>query len=41
VVDYEGTVLEQIRAPEAGTVLDVIVARMIKAGGFGGKIGVL
>jgi predicted deacylase len=41
VVDYEGNVLEEIRAPEAGTVLDVIVARMIKAGGFGGKIGVL
>ena len=41
VLDYEGTVLEEIRAPEAGTVLDVIVARMIKAGGFGGKIGVL
>lgn len=41
VLDYDGTVLEEIRAPEAGTVLDVIIARAIKPGGFGGKIGVL
>jgi predicted deacylase len=41
VLDHDGAVLEEISAPEAGTVLDVIVARMIKAGGFGGKIGVL
>ena len=41
VLDLEGNVLEEIRVPEAGTVLDVIIARTIKAGGFGGKIGVL
>ncbi len=41
VLDYTGGVIEEIKAPEAGTVLDVIVARAIKAGGFGGKIGVL
>lgn len=41
VRSYDGTVLEEIVAPEAGTVLDVIVARAIKADGFGGKIGVL
>jgi predicted deacylase len=41
VLDLEGDVIEEIRVPEAGTVLDVIIARTIKAGGFGGKIGVL
>ncbi len=41
VLSYSGEVIEEVRAPEAGTVLDVIVARAIKAGGFGGKIGVL
>ena len=41
VLDYEGNVIEEITAPEAGTVLDVIIARAIKANGFGGKIGVL
>lgn len=41
VLDFEGRVIEEIRVPEAGTVLDVIIARTIKAGGFGGKIGVL
>jgi hypothetical protein len=41
VLDLEGRVIEEIRVPEAGTVLDVIIARTIKAGGFGGKIGVL
>ena len=38
---YSGEVIEEVTAPEAGTVLDVIVARAIKPGGFGGKIGVL
>jgi hypothetical protein len=42
VLDFDGrTVLEEIRVPEAGTVLDVISARAIKAGGFAGKIGVI
>ena len=42
VMDFDGqTVLEEIRAPEAGTVLDVISGRAIKAGGFAGKIGVI
>ena len=41
VLDHEGHVKEEITVPEAGTVLDVIVARAIKANGFGGKIGVL
>ncbi len=41
VLSYSGEVLEEILAPEAGTVLDVIVARAIKPDGFGGKIGVL
>ncbi len=41
VLDYDGSVLEEITAPEAGTVLDMIIARAIKPGGFGGKIGVL
>jgi len=41
VLDLEGQVVEEIRVDEAGTVLDVIIARAIKAGGFGGKIGVL
>lgn len=42
VMDFDGvTVLEEIRVAEAGTVLDVICARAIKAGGFAGKIGVI
>jgi hypothetical protein len=42
VLDFDGqTLLEEIRAPEAGTVLDVITARAISAGAFAGKIGVL
>ncbi|MFN8475338.1 MAG: succinylglutamate desuccinylase/aspartoacylase family protein [Anaerolineae bacterium] len=41
VLDFDGSVLEEICAPEAGVVLDVIVGRAIKAGGFAGKIGVL
>jgi uncharacterized protein len=41
VRDFDGTLLEEIRAPETGVVLDVIHARAIKAGGFAGKIGVL
>ena len=42
VLDFDGSsVLEEIRVPEAGTVLDVIVARAINADAFAGKIGVL
>jgi predicted deacylase len=42
VMDFDGTsLLEEVRVDEAGTVLDVISARAIKAGGFAGKIGVL
>jgi predicted deacylase len=41
VYDFDGTLLEEIRAPEAGVVLDVIVGRTIKANAFCGKIGVL
>lgn len=41
VLDYDGSVLEELVAPEAGTVLDMIIARAIKPGGFAGKIGVL
>jgi hypothetical protein len=33
--------LEQLVCPERGTVLDVIIARTIKAGAFAGKLGVL
>jgi predicted deacylase len=41
VRDFDGTLLEEIRAPEAGTVLTVIASRAIKAEGFAGKIGVV
>lgn len=42
VLGFDGTtVLEEIYAPEAGTVLDVIMARAINADAFAGKIGVL
>lgn len=41
VHDMSGTVVDELRAPEAGTVLDVIIARWIKEGGFAGKLGVL
>jgi predicted deacylase len=42
VLDFDGqALLEEIRAPEAGTVLDVITARAIAAGAFAGKIGVI
>jgi predicted deacylase len=41
VLDYDGRVIEELSAPESGTVLDMIIARAIKPGGFGGKIGVL
>jgi hypothetical protein len=42
VMGFDGTtVLEEIRVPEAGTVMDVITARAIAAGAFAGKIGVL
>jgi predicted deacylase len=38
---FDGELLEELRCPERGTVLDVIIARAIKAGGFAGKLGVL
>jgi predicted deacylase len=41
VLDFDGTTLEEIRAPETGTVLTVIASRAIKAEGFAGKIGVV
>ncbi|MFN8453106.1 MAG: succinylglutamate desuccinylase/aspartoacylase family protein [Anaerolineae bacterium] len=41
VLDFDGSVLEEIRVPEAGVVLDVISARGIKANAFAGKIGVI
>lgn len=41
VLDFDGTVLEEIRVSEAGVVLDVISARGIKANAFAGKIGVI
>ena len=41
VLDFDGTILEEIRAVEAGTVLTVIASRAIKPEGFAGKIGVL
>lgn len=41
VLDFDGTVLEEIRVPEAGVVLDVITGRALAAGAFAGKIGVL
>jgi predicted deacylase len=39
--DFDDTLLEELRAPEAGVVLTVIFSRAIKADGFAGKIGVL
>jgi predicted deacylase len=41
VLDFDGSVLEEIRAAEAGTVLTVIASRAIRADGFAGKIGVV
>jgi predicted deacylase len=41
VLDFDGTVLEEIRAEAAGVVLTVICAPAIKAEGFAGKIGVI
>lgn len=48
VRDFDGTLLEEIRAPEAGVVLTVVNARCIEANreerrlqGFAGKIGVI
>jgi len=38
---FDGELLEQLVCPERGTVLDVIIARTIKAGAFAGKLGVL
>lgn len=41
VRSFDGELLEELRCPERGTVLDVIIGRAIKAGGFAGKLGVL
>jgi predicted deacylase len=41
VRSFDGELLEQLVCPERGTVLDVIIARTIKAGAFAGKLGVL
>lgn len=41
VLDMSGAVVETLRAPESGTVLDVIISRWIKPGGFAGKLGIL
>jgi predicted deacylase len=41
VFDFDGSLLEEIRAPAAGVMLTVIAAPAIRAGGFAGKIGVL
>jgi predicted deacylase len=41
IYDFDDTLLEEIRAPEAGIVLTVISSPAIRAGAFVGKIGVL
>lgn len=41
VHDFDGSLLEQLVCPERGTVLDVIIARTIRAGAFAGKLGVV
>jgi predicted deacylase len=41
VYDFDGTLLEEIQAEDAGVVLTVISAPAIKPDGFAGKIGVL
>lgn len=41
VRSFDGELLEELRCPERGTVLDVIIGRAIKAGGFAGKLGIL
>jgi uncharacterized protein len=38
---FDGELLEQLICPERGTVLDVIIARTIRAAAFAGKLGVL
>lgn len=38
---FDGELLEQLICPERGTVLDVIIARTIRAGAFAGKLGVV
>jgi predicted deacylase len=40
ILDVDGAVLEELRAPASGTVLYLMAARWIKAKGFAGKIGV-
>lgn len=41
VYDFDGSLLEELRAPEAGVVLTVISTPAIKPDGFAGKIGVV
>jgi predicted deacylase len=41
VYDFDGTLLEELRAPTAGVVLTVNSTPAIKPGGFAGKIGVV
>lgn len=41
IYDFDGTLLEELQAKEAGTVLTMIISRAVKAEGFVGKIGVL
>jgi predicted deacylase len=41
VRDFDGTLLEELCASEAGAVITVIAARAIAANGFAGKIGVV
>lgn len=41
VLDFDGSVLEEIRAQQAGVVLTVISSPAIKPEGFAGKIGVV
>jgi predicted deacylase len=41
VFDFDGSLLEEVRAPEAGIMLTVIATPAIRVGGFAGKIGVL
>jgi predicted deacylase len=41
VLDFDGSVLEEVRTPDAGVVLTVINSRALKAGGFAGKVGAI
>jgi uncharacterized protein len=39
ILDFDGSVLEEVRTPGSGVVLTVINSRAVKAGGFAGKVG--